>query len=569
MKTATKKNPIPAAVEVLDKAKLVKLADIKPSKSNPRKTIDAEGLKALADSIKSHGVLQPILIRQMHGEGFFEIIAGERRYRASKLAGRSDIPACIVKMTDEQAADARLIENDQREDVSPLERAAAYQERLDAGQSIEDLARVVGKSVSSVREALLLGRCPEKLAAAVAEGRVPPTTASLVCRVPSQKTREKLSLHVLAGISYWNDKPSPTGDGSDSLSFRDTKNLIQNSVMIELKGASFDPADAGLVKGAGACEPCPHRLGNIQKEDTTFTGRADICMNPECYQSKTKATAAAKVTEAKAAGRKVLSPGETSRVFQVYARGECEIHYDSPYLDLDKTIGYSDTRTFRQVLKAELGNGLGEQVVIGVDPNGRSHDLLQKLVAKAPLSKHKISISVPGAIKQKSRAQHEADAKAREAKAKARLKVERAAWLLYQKKVMSAASAEFAGGRLKLLRLVAKRIAKRMYGPEADTLCEVMGLKPASGYQGASQAMREAVAAITDEKRLAAFILCAQITVAADDDDEDFIAEAEKLLITESFEDCEKAVSAELDPPFSILNSPGGVGELASVGGKP
>src|SRR5690349_14605367 len=110
---------------------MIALDKIVPSKTNPRKQWVENGLKELSESIKASGVLQPILLRPLNGSGKFEIIAGERRFRAAKLAELPELPAIVRKMGDQEAMELQIVENLQREDVHPLDEANGYRALLD------------------------------------------------------------------------------------------------------------------------------------------------------------------------------------------------------------------------------------------------------------------------------------------------------------------------------------------------------------------------------------------------------------------------------------------------------
>ena len=146
----------------------IKLSLIDPRSDQPRKYFDKEALAALASSIEKHGVFQPILVRE-YGFGRYQIIAGERRFRASKLAGLIEIPAIVLEKDDEQTARIALVENLQREDLNPVEEAMAYRslaEEYDMTQ--EDLSEQVGKSRSAIANTLRLLDLPEEVLALVA-----------------------------------------------------------------------------------------------------------------------------------------------------------------------------------------------------------------------------------------------------------------------------------------------------------------------------------------------------------------------------------------------------------------
>lgn len=139
----------------------LRLSEIEPNKNQPRKSFDSDALKQLADSIVEHGVIQPLLVRSLPS-GNYVIIAGERRWRASKMAGLSEIPVVIRDdITDEQAAQIAMIENLQRENLNPIEEALGYKEIIDKhGLTQDKLARALGKARSSIANSLGLLTMP-------------------------------------------------------------------------------------------------------------------------------------------------------------------------------------------------------------------------------------------------------------------------------------------------------------------------------------------------------------------------------------------------------------------------
>ncbi len=151
-------------------AEKLKTSLIDPKSGQPRKTFDQDSLAELADSIATHGVLQPILVRAS-GNGRYQIIAGERRWRAAKLAGLSEIPAVILDRDDLAAAEIALVENLQREDLNPIEEALAFKSLSEEfGLTQEDLSRRVGKSRSAVANATRLLELPDEAKAMVSSG---------------------------------------------------------------------------------------------------------------------------------------------------------------------------------------------------------------------------------------------------------------------------------------------------------------------------------------------------------------------------------------------------------------
>lgn len=146
-------------------AENIRITDIEPRRDQPRKTFAKESLEVLADSIATYGVLQPIIVREYeNAEGSYEIIAGERRWRAAKMAGLSEIPAVVFDGDDLRAAQVALIENIQREDLNPVEEAMGYGALIDKfGLTQDQVAKQVGKSRSAVTNMLRLLDLPEEV----------------------------------------------------------------------------------------------------------------------------------------------------------------------------------------------------------------------------------------------------------------------------------------------------------------------------------------------------------------------------------------------------------------------
>ena len=141
----------------------LKINDLEPNRNQPRKSFDDEALAELADSISQHGVLQPLLVRPIPGGGY-QIVAGERRWRAARMAGLQTVPAVVRELDDGQVMEAALIENLQREDLSPLEEAKGYQTLMETYEMTqEDVSRTVGKGRSTITNALRLLQLPEEV----------------------------------------------------------------------------------------------------------------------------------------------------------------------------------------------------------------------------------------------------------------------------------------------------------------------------------------------------------------------------------------------------------------------
>ena len=181
---------------------LLPIYKVEPNRSQPRQDFDEEELQALADSISVHGVIQPVTVRQLNS-GYYQIIAGERRWRAARLADLSEIPAVVVEADDRKAMELALIENLQRQDLNPVEEALGYQTLMgDYGLTQEETAARVGKSRPAVANALrLLGLCPEVLEM-LRSGKITAGHARAVLSLKSEKKQQEAAQKISAlGLS--------------------------------------------------------------------------------------------------------------------------------------------------------------------------------------------------------------------------------------------------------------------------------------------------------------------------------------------------------------------------------
>ncbi|MBS7360310.1 MAG: ParB/RepB/Spo0J family partition protein [Oscillospiraceae bacterium] len=171
----------------------VKLIDIEPNREQPRKVFDEEALNELANSISQHGVLQPLLVRPMPS-GVYQLVAGERRWRASRLAGLTEVPVIIRDLTDSEVAEIALVENLQRENLNPLEEANGYKELQEKFRyTQEKIAEIVGKSRSSVANSLRLLSLPGKIQKMVSDGVLTTGHAKAILSVEDDKLKSKLA----------------------------------------------------------------------------------------------------------------------------------------------------------------------------------------------------------------------------------------------------------------------------------------------------------------------------------------------------------------------------------------
>jgi len=168
-----------------------------PNPAQPRLSYEEDSLAELADSIREHGVLQPILVRPSGSQ--FELIAGERRWRAARMAGLNVVPAIVLDFDEETALEVSIIENLQREDVSPLEEAAMYRKMLALGYSVRQLAAKIGKDKGYVENRLRLADAPPEIRELVSVRKDTISHAYELMKVTDEKTRRKLAKRVADG----------------------------------------------------------------------------------------------------------------------------------------------------------------------------------------------------------------------------------------------------------------------------------------------------------------------------------------------------------------------------------
>ena len=177
----------------------LRLSQIEPNRDQPRKIFSEEALNELADSIREHGVLQPLLVRPLPG-GSYQLVAGERRWRASRMAGLQEAPVVIREMDEEQAMEIALIENLQREDLNAIEEATGYKQLMERyGMTQEQVAKRVGKSRPAIANALRLLNLPQKVMDMVGEGEVSPGHARALLAFDDQDRIVEIAQKVKTG----------------------------------------------------------------------------------------------------------------------------------------------------------------------------------------------------------------------------------------------------------------------------------------------------------------------------------------------------------------------------------
>ena len=175
----------------MEEFKLIRISDIQKNPYQPRKEFSKEKIQELAQSIKENGLIQPIIVRQSPVIGY-EILAGERRYRASIEAGLSEVPVIIKKLSDQEMMVHSIIENLQREDLNPIEEAKAYQSLIDKGYTHADIAEKMGKSRPYITNLVRLLTLPDFILTEVETGKLSQAHARLLIQLPLKEQKKLL-----------------------------------------------------------------------------------------------------------------------------------------------------------------------------------------------------------------------------------------------------------------------------------------------------------------------------------------------------------------------------------------
>lgn len=294
----------------------LKLSLIAPSPNNPRKRFDEAKLAELAESVRQFGVLEPVIVRPTPAEraddSTYELVAGERRWRAAQLAGLETIPAIVKPLTDAEALEVAVIENNQRADVEPLEEADGFARlvelrwpELEMRDRVKELASRIGRTPQYVVGRMkLLSLIPESRDA-LENDLILLGHAQILATLPADVQKE-----VLAGLicdvvwkgsvmhyDWSNLSPAKTAVGR-------LQNEIETRYGHRLANAPFDLADAELVPDAGACTTCPKRTGAqaaLWGEETQ-----DACLAPDCYNKKLTANSSRIAERLRAEGENVV-----------------------------------------------------------------------------------------------------------------------------------------------------------------------------------------------------------------------------------------------------------------------
>jgi ParB/RepB/Spo0J family partition protein len=479
---------------------------ITPSKSNPRKSF--KGIDELAASVRVHGVISPLLVRPADSRvgTAYELVAGERRWRAAKKAGLKHVPAIVRELSDKEVLEIQVIENVQRADVHPIEEADGYEVLLEKhGYDVEGIAAKIGKSKAYVYARLKLAALAPYPRKAFLEDRLNASIALLIARIPDVGLQEKATREILAepaalqadefagAVDNDNDPVSyirrelRTDEVVDKaepvpMSVREAQVHLRRRYMLRLELATFTLADAQLVPKAGACTDCSFRTGN-QRELFSEVAAADVCTNPPCFEEKTRAAFDQKAAAAKAQGVKVVEKEKTERMFSpIDGR---TVAGSSPYVDPKSEVprdlvgwGTSKLPTWEQL----LGKKIEAPKALVQDQTGAARELLDKnATVKALRDAGKLEkAGKSGGSTATSAKEREAAAKKREAE-EAKLEIKQDALKRSLAGVAAAMNKIDEKKELAVWRWIAKRCLIDDEG--LDLVLERRGIKSMSGIE--------------------------------------------------------------------------------------
>jgi ParB family transcriptional regulator, chromosome partitioning protein len=235
---------------------------ILPNPAQPRLSYEEDSLLELADSIREHGVLQPILVRPIGNQ--YELIAGERRWRASRMAERESIPAIVVEFDEQTALEVSIIENLQREDVSALEEASMFRKMLDLGYSVRQLAQKIGKDKGYVENRIRLAEAPPEIRELVSLRKDTLSHAYELMKIGDERTRRRLAKRVAAGELTLAKLRAITGGTDDD--HPDAAAPKRRAKTVAGKVAAVKAADNALLETKGRLADAVEELVDLLRQ---------------------------------------------------------------------------------------------------------------------------------------------------------------------------------------------------------------------------------------------------------------------------------------------------------------
>lgn len=366
-----------AATPTESRLQPVLTASLHPSPTNPRKTFAGDAWDTFVENVRAVGIMQPILARPwpegqpvsgMYALGvpLYEIVAGERRYRAAIACGLDMVPALIRDLTTAEVVRLQMVENLQREDLHPLEEAEGYALMVrDHGFTADTLAAEIGKSRAYIYGRMKLLDARDEVKAAMRTGELAMSIGELIARIPSTVQQMQALNEVIRS----------------EMTHRAASRHIQERYMLALKGAPFPRDDADLVPAAGTCTACPKRTGNAQDLFADVSG-TDVCTDPDCYRDKRVANMRRQQAKAEAAGATVIAGEEAKKILPYGADA-----YVTGTFEKATTLAYEMPRKNGEYQKiGDIAKAAGVQPVLVADEkSGKLVKVYDKKAIKAAI----------------------------------------------------------------------------------------------------------------------------------------------------------------------------------------
>ena len=324
------------------------------STTNPRRIFEDVALKELAESIRVQGVLSPLLVRPLTGQGF-EIVAGARRYRAAQIAEAATVPVRIVNLTDAEAMEAALIENLQRRDVHPLEEAQGFHALLNLEEpkyTIEQIGAKVGKLPAYIASRARLTELVPAIVEAFYAEEIGVGHALLLAKL--QPAQQEAAL----ASCFREDWGGAAGKSKCIvLPVRHLQYWIEHNVLLLLKQAPFNKRDAQLLSTAGTCVDCPKRTGHNKLLFADVSGSADACTDPLCYAAKLEAHVQKQIAAKPEIVQISTAYGKTQDGSKIITRSKyVEIKSEKP--DTPEKAKWPEFKTCRFTAEAIISEGI-------------------------------------------------------------------------------------------------------------------------------------------------------------------------------------------------------------------
>jgi ParB/RepB/Spo0J family partition protein len=447
-----------------------RLDAIAPSLTNPRKTFDPARLDELTASIKASGVHQPVLLRPLPPNRLqdtahlsprpeFELVAGERRWRASKAAGLDTIPAMVRAMTDEEVLEIQVVENLQRDDLTALEEAQGYEVLMQhSGITAEQVAEKIGKSRTYVFNRLKLMDLGQDGREALRMGMLDASKALLLARIPDTTLQVKALQEIL--------RPNhPEG----VMSARMAGDWIRSRYMLKLEQAPFNMGDTSFVQGS--CSGCLKRTGAAPDIFADVKG-ADVCTDPSCYDNKVQVHRTRVRDALEEDGHKVIDEREAKEIMPyamsaVVGYARLDDHRDSP-----------TDRSLREELASVLDSGELKPVMVA---NPHKDGELIACIPEEEMARWLTKAGRKEAVKAAKKASeadqaHDAERRERELKEEFERAWRRKAVDLLPNGIVCCGGGGSAALSDALMRRLAEEVIEYLNEADCKHICELMGL---------------------------------------------------------------------------------------------